>query len=901
MKNKNIFKMLVTLWLIALPVVAQVGTYYDGINTASSSFVDDLKARVRSPYTKISYDNFDETNIANYAAQPNGSGGNYVTCVYSGYQYNYTGTFTWSVMSREHTWCYSWMPAYPSTSVNEYSDQHHLFPTHQNNANGRRSNHPLGIVTTISYQFLDGKLGTNSAGQTVYEPRDQQKGDAARALLYMALRYDDVNGYNWDFNWLNNVRLPALSEAPQDLNLLLQWCVLDPPDSWEIGRNDYIQSIQGNRNPFIDQPEYINYINFNDMTYKSGASLAVEPTNHVTNFAAGTITTSSIQTSWTDAIAGSQVPSGYLISISSSTITAPSDGVSYADDADLSDGSGKINITYAGADSYTISNLFGTTNYNIKIYPYNGAGTSINYKTDGVVPTINATTLTPALAVEPSNYLINLTTSNLTHSSVTLNWTDAAAGAQVPSAYLIVASASSINTPVDGTTYADDITLSDGNGLVNVSYSSGDNYTFTTLSPNTTYEFKVYSCNESGGSINYKTDGVVPSISVTSLDAYGTADLSAGDILIIGFNCTDPDEFAFVPLVNLAGSTVISFTDNGWLSSGSIRSGEGTLTWTAPVGGVLHGTIIAYNYTSNTFNIGSVVRAGSFGLAEAGDQILAYTGSSAAPIFLYAVNDEGSIWQADATSANTSALPIGLINGETAVALVEKNNGIFSGTIIDDIDQLLLNVSNPSLWTMSDTPLTMPSGIWALPVELNNFSAAINGRTIEIRWSTSTEIDNFGFEIERRTEGKNEWKKIGFVNGAGNSNSTKYYSFIDEEPASGTINYRLKQIDNNGDLKYSNVITLNTNIGAANFKIYQNYPNPFNPSTTIKYSVPEKGFVKLKVYDVLGNEIKTLVEEIKEAGTYNFEFNAEGLASGLYFYKIDAGVSSIIRKMILLK
>ncbi|MBZ0200902.1 MAG: endonuclease, partial [Ignavibacteriaceae bacterium] len=824
MKNKTILKILSALWLFTVVATAQVGSYYDGINTSSSSFVDDLKARVRSPYTKIAYDNFDETNIANYAAQSNGSGGYYVTCVYSGYQYNYTGTFTWSVLSREHTWCYSWMPAYPSTSVNEYSDQHHLFPTHQNNANGRRSNHPLGVVTTVSYQFLDGKVGTNTAGQTVYEPRDEQKGDAARALLYMALKYDDVSGYAWDFNWLNNVRLPALSEASQDLDMLLQWCVFDLPDAWEIGRNDYIQTIQKNRNPFIDHPEYINYINFNDMTYKSGVTLAVEPTNYVTNFSTGTVTANSIEVSWTDAVAGSQVPSGYLICISSSTITAPSDGVSYTDDTDLSDGSGKINITYAAADNYTISNLFGATNYSIKIYSYNGTSTTINYKTDGTVPTINTVTLTPVLAAEPSNYITNLSSANLTHSSVTLNWTAAVTGAQAPSGYLIIATASSINTPIDGTTYADDILLSDGNGFVNAA-SSSNSYTFSTLSPNTSYTFNVYSYNGSDESINYKTDGTVPSISVTSLDAYGTDDLIAGDILIIGFNSVDPDQFAFVPLVNLAAGTQINFTDNGWLNTGAFRGNEGIITWSAPAGGVSHGTII--NFTSPaTVNVGSVSSSGSFGLAQSGDQILVYTGSYGTPVFLYAVNDDGSAWQADATSSNTSALPNGLINGETAVALVEKDNGIFNGEVNPDVDQLRLTVSNPSMWTMSDEILTMPTGIWALPVELTNFSALITGNSIEINWSTSTEINNYGFEIERLIEGINVWQKIGFVPGSGNSNVVKNYSFSDSELFNSTVSYRLKQIDTDGNFKYSNVVSISRTSAVNDFVIYQNYPNP---------------------------------------------------------------------------
>ncbi|MBP9212407.1 MAG: endonuclease, partial [Bacteroidetes bacterium] len=171
----------------------------------SASFVTDLKSRVRSPYTRVTYAQFDETHVADFASRDTTGGQKVVTCVYSSHQYVYSGTFTWAVFSREHTWCHSWMPSNPPEASDEYADQHHLFPTHQNNANGRRSNHPLGIVTTASYTYLQGKLGTNSAGETVYEPRDEHKGDAARALLYMSVRYDGIGGFDWTFNNLNNV------------------------------------------------------------------------------------------------------------------------------------------------------------------------------------------------------------------------------------------------------------------------------------------------------------------------------------------------------------------------------------------------------------------------------------------------------------------------------------------------------------------------------------------------------------------------------------------------------------------------------------------------------------------------------------------------------------------------
>ena len=149
-------------------------------------------------------------------------------------------------------------PANDPIERDEYADQHHLFPTHQDGANGIRSNHPLGNVSNVQDTFGDAKFGTDASGNIVYEPRDEHKGDAARAILYMMIRYDDIDGYDWGLSAINS----ASSQDPQDLNVLLDWHNQDPPSSWEIARNDYTQSIQGNRNPFVDHPEYVNYIDF---------------------------------------------------------------------------------------------------------------------------------------------------------------------------------------------------------------------------------------------------------------------------------------------------------------------------------------------------------------------------------------------------------------------------------------------------------------------------------------------------------------------------------------------------------------------------------------------------------------------------------------------------------------
>ena len=187
----------------------------------------------------------------------------------------------------------------------------------------------------------------------------------------------------------------------------------------------------------------------------------------------------------------------------------------------------------------------------------------------------------------------------------------------------------------------------------------------------------------------------------------------------------------------------------------------------------------------------------------------------------------------------------------------------------------------------------------ALPVELISFTAAIYNNSIILNWRTETEINNFGFDIERSAD-FGEWQRIGFVEGHGNSNSPKQYSYTDKNPIGGSnFKYRLKQIDTDGKFEYSAVV--NVKLIPDEFTLYQNYPNPFNPNTKIKYYIPKSSRVQITVYDILSNEIATLVDEEKPAGSYLVQFNASNLPSGVYFYKLQTGSFTKTMKMILVK
>ena len=189
-----------------------------------------------------------------------------------------------------------------------------------------------------------------------------------------------------------------------------------------------------------------------------------------------------------------------------------------------------------------------------------------------------------------------------------------------------------------------------------------------------------------------------------------------------------------------------------------------------------------------------------------------------------------------------------------------------------------------------------------VPVELTSFYADTDENGVTLRWRTSTEKNNSGFDIERSVDNI-KFEKIGNVKGYGTTSEPQNYAFKDVgiNQVDGSIYYRLKQIDFNGSHKYSESIKVYYSSVPAEFKLMQNYPNPFNPTTTINYQLPKNGFVTLKVYDILGREVTTLVNEQKMQGRYSVNFDASRLASGVYMYQFRVNDYLSSRKMILIK
>jgi len=192
-----------------------------------------------------------------------------------------------------------------------------------------------------------------------------------------------------------------------------------------------------------------------------------------------------------------------------------------------------------------------------------------------------------------------------------------------------------------------------------------------------------------------------------------------------------------------------------------------------------------------------------------------------------------------------------------------------------------------------------------IPVELTSFTAINKGSKIILEWITATETNNQQFEVYRRNidnEKSTDWMLIGFRKGIGTTSEPTYYNYEDDITGinANALEYRLKQIDYNGSFSFSEIISV-SNLAPNGFVLEQNYPNPFNPSTNIRYAVANKQFVSIKVYDVIGNEIATLVNEEKPAGSYEVEFNAGNISAGVYYYTIVTESFVQTKKMILLK
>ncbi len=267
----------------------------------------------------------------------------------------------------------------------------------------------------------------------------------------------------------------------------------------------------------------------------------------------------------------------------------------------------------------------------------------------------------------------------------------------------------------------------------------------------------------------------------------------------------------------------------------------------------------------------------------------------------------GSIVAADGASVSFSSLASSIsTSGGTYYFLTGDVAASPTGTVQGEIVQnSSLTLSNGTLTgTISNAVLSSNSA--PLPVELTSFTGASNENGIVLYWTTATEINNYGFDVERKgiADGRSaasDWTKVGFVAGNGSSNTAHQYSYSDAHVSSGTYAYRLKLIDRDGTSKYSTETEATIFIPKV-FGLNQNYPNPFNPTTTISFTLAQDGYTTLKIYSVLGKEVATLVSGEMKAGVYHtVAFDGSAFSSGVYFSRLASCGNSQIKKLVLMR
>lgn len=374
--------------------------------------------------------------------------------------------------------------------------------------------------------------------------------------------------------------------------------------------------------------------------------------------------------------------------------------------------------------------------------------------------------------------------------------------------------------------------------------------------------------------------GMVRSTTVTNCSAIAEVDGQSGPVGgLMGYSSSGKIEFSFssgnvTGDASMTGGLVGNSTGSEIMNSYSIASVNGG---TDQIGGLV-GISIDNSVISNCYSNGSI------NIEPNTENTGGLTGEKDV-----SSTSESSFWNIETSGLDSSDGGEGI----TTVQMQSQQTFTDAGWDFSGVWEIIGD----------NTPTLKNNPASGLPVELTLFNAVQRGNHVGLNWATSTESNNFGFDIERRQATESGWKKIGFTEGAGNSNVKRNYSFVDKNLSAGTIFYRLKQIDVDGAFKYSKEVSIQIeNVIPDGFVLEQNYPNPFNPETTIGFSVPEKSRIKLNIYNELGQKVRSLINGDYEAGSHTIRFDASGLSSGIYFYKLESsrGLSDV-KRMLLLK
>lgn len=837
-----------TLQSFILTITASVyytdnGSYYSSTqNLWDNQLRDTLQAitgRGYNAHSTSASSSYDQMREYMYATADDYDFQDTIECVYTGIKGHVTGRADAFVapynFNAEHTWPQSMFDDVNGNPVLPmYSDMHHLFPANAT-ANQVRSNYPFGIVTgTPTWAVGGSQRGTLTTGGTGFEPRDVHKGNATRAMFYFITRYQNYSNF-----------MTTAFEGT-----LRKWAKSDLVDANEKTRNSRTQTWQGNRNPFIDHPEFIDriYDFVNRLVRPDQPKLAISSTNVVFG-AKPSGTTSSFYLKFTNT--GPKVTN-----LESASITGTGFSVGYKPATNKTIAKGiadSIEIRYTSSNSsliptgsLTISLALATSSQVFTIQ-LNGSGNG-NFNNSG--GTVTGTTPTGSTSA-----VTGLTTSGISQSSATLSWS-------LPSDY--------------------DAGLNDVIVLVKQGSSPGvASGNISSVVANSDFSLATSQLN-SDGKLIYRGDG--SSVSVTGL-LPSTAYFA--DVYVVLSSIS----YSSVTEGTLTTSTPVS-TDliNEGFASGS----------TAPSGWTFTG-------------VGTYTTSGNFGALSpslrfdnTGDQIISPVFSSPSQLsFWYkGQSTSGSSFKVEELNGSSTFW----------TEVVTITNFATTGTTVSfpllaTSTQLKFTYTkNLGNLSFDDVKVT---GI-SLPVELMNFTGSISNGKLSLNWQTATETNNYGWEVEyqesevspstplRDQSEKIEWETIGFVAGKGTTTEVQSYSFslLVPRPLSLAV-FRLKQIDLDGTVSYSPEIELNHL--PDGFLLIKAYPNPFNPETKLEINLPEKSEINLVLYNSLGQQIKIIDSGKKEAGLHFYTISGNQLSSGIYFATLSTGKQKKSVKLVLLK
>jgi photosystem II stability/assembly factor-like uncharacterized protein len=389
------------------------------------------------------------------------------------------------------------------------------------------------------------------------------------------------------------------------------------------------------------------------------------------------------------------------------------------------------------------------------------------------------------------------------------------------------------------------------------------------------------------------------------------------DIYTIDFVTPDIG-WVFVNYVALSGGNIFKTTDGGvsWTQQASnitysissadmVDANIGYATINSSGQPIYKTTNGGTNWFSVTTPMNGIIRT-----VKAIDANTIYIGASNGTTRLAKSTNGGTNWSSivlpvsfDVSSLDFVDADTGYVSGNSTTVVCRTTNGGTNWTFQNVHLPTLVGVkvlSNDIAFVLGTYGSIMrydPHSF--VPVELISFTSSASGNNVLLKWNTTTELNNQGFDVERASI-PGQWEKIGFVTGSGTTTEKRSYIYEDNALDPGTYYYRLKQIDYDGSFEYSDEIEVEIT-APFNFVLEQNYPNPFNPTTKIKYSVPNDGLVNIAIYNVLGEKVADLVNTFQKTGHHEIDFNANELASGLYMYRMEAGEFVSVKKMLLLK